>query len=178
MPIVLVLILRQREPIDLSHAIPAAALAPSRRGVALLILLAAGIPAAHGAEVEHRVDPQPERQARSIEAQLECPICGDTSLEDSNAALVLEIRGLIRRQIIAGATERQVLDALANQYGEVVRIAGPAHLMSSLLWGVPLLAPGAGLGAAMWSSRRRSRLMSDKREPFERRRLARLLDDC
>lgn len=178
MPNVPVLILRQREPTEVRHAVPAPTAAPLRRGVALLILLVACIPAAHGGGVERLADAQQERRARSIEALIECVVCGDTNLEDSSEALVLEIRALIRRQINAGATEPQVLHLLRNQYGEVVRVATPFNLTSTLLWGIPLLGPSAGLGAAMWSSWRRSRPVPDRRGSLERRRLARLLDEC
>src|SRR5690606_10620318 len=65
-------------------------------------------------------DPALEARARDLSRQLRCMVCQNESIDDSNAPLAHDIRVLVRQRLLAGDSDRQVLDFLVARYGEFV----------------------------------------------------------
>jgi cytochrome c-type biogenesis protein CcmH len=124
----------------------------------LAVLLAAGLASrARALEPSERLaDPALEARAEAIGRELRCLVCQNESIEDSNAALAHDLRLLIRRHLVAGDSDRQVIDFLVRRYGVFILLDPPFEPLTYPLWlGPPLLLLGAG-GALLWRARRRA----------------------
>jgi cytochrome c-type biogenesis protein CcmH len=141
---------------------------------ALFILLLLAAPAwAISDPAEMLPDPAQEARAEAVGRQLRCLVCQNESIEDSNADLAKDLRRLVRTRIAAGATDAEAVDWLVARYGDFVRLRPPVNAVTALLWGSPLLAVGAGLGAVLLARRRRP-VAAAPLTAAERTRLAKL----
>ena len=118
-------------------------------------------------------DPALEHRAEQVGSQLRCLVCQNESIEDSNADLARDLRRLVRSRLQAGDTDQQATDYLVARYGDFVRLRPPFNAITVALWGSPVIAVGAGLGAAMLL-RRRTVPVPAPLDEAERTRLAEL----
>lgn len=122
---------------------------------ALALVLATALPAAAVAPDEILDDPALEARARALSAELRCMVCQNESIDESNAPLAKDLRILVRERIVAGDTDREVIDFLVARYGEFVLLRPRLTAQTLLLWG---LAPAALLiagGVLVAKARRR-----------------------
>lgn len=141
-------------------------------------LLALGLMMAHPAHAvsdpaEMLPDPAQEARATRLGRELRCLVCQNESIEDSGADLARDLRAIVRQRVVAGDSDAQVTGWLVQRYGNFVRLRPVFDVQTALLWLSPLLALGAGLGAALWS-RRRAPAPAAPLTDEERRRLDRL----
>lgn len=151
-----------------------------RIAVALTLALALGPVTARAVlPSEMLKDPKLEARARHISEGLRCLVCRNESIDDSNAALAHDLRVLVRKRILAGDTNKQVVQYLVSRYGEYVLLKPKMTGVNLILWGA---GPGMlviGLGVAGFYVRRR-RKKGDTAEalsPAEEARLAELLKE-
>jgi cytochrome c-type biogenesis protein CcmH len=125
--------------------------------IACAVVLLAGPPAAWAISdpAEALPDRTQEARAVAIGQQLRCLVCQNESIEDSGADLARDLRRIVRQQVAAGKTERQVIDWLVARYGNFVRLRPPFELGTILLWASPVLALAVGIGAALLARTRR-----------------------
>jgi cytochrome c-type biogenesis protein CcmH len=122
---------------------------------AALFVLAAG-PAARAFEPSERLaDPALERRAEAVGRELRCLVCQNESIEESNADLAHDLRLLIRRRLMAGDTDRQVLDYMVARYGIFVLLDPPFRPLTWLLWLTPPALLCGGAAVLVWRARRR-----------------------
>ena len=114
-----------------------------------------------------------EERAEAVGRQLRCLVCQNESIEDSNADLAKDLRGLVRQRIAAGDTDDQATAWVVARYGDFVRLRPPVNAVTALLWGSPVLAVGAGAAAVLLARRRRIAAPQPLSEA-ERARLAEL----
>ncbi len=120
----------------------------------LLILLALVVPAyAVSDPAEMLTNPALEQRAEQVGRQLRCLVCQNESIEDSNADLARDLRQIVRARIAQGDTDDAVQAWVVARYGDFVRLSPPFNALTAVLWGSPVLAVLAGLGAALWSRR-------------------------
>jgi cytochrome c-type biogenesis protein CcmH len=124
--------------------------------LAAALLFAVIAPAAHALEPSERLtNPVLEARAEAIGRELRCLVCQNESIEQSNADLAHDLRLLVRRLLVKGDTNQQVLNYVVARYGVFVLLDPPFEPVTWLLWlGPPLLVLGAG-GALLWRGRRR-----------------------
>jgi len=141
------------------------------------ILWAAMTPALAVRPDEMLKDPKLEARAREISKEVRCLVCQNESIDDSNADLAHDLRVLVRKRILAGDSNRQVLDYLVARYGEFVLLKPRFDLRNALLWGTPviLLVAGGLFMVAGWRSRRRQTVPPLSQE--EKTRLEAILAD-
>jgi cytochrome c-type biogenesis protein CcmH len=123
-------------------------------------------------------NPAQEARAESIGHQLRCLVCQNESIEDSNADLARDIRTIIRQQVVAGQTNKQIVAYMVQRYGTFILLKPPFDAMTALLWGTPVIALLLGLGvafAAFWRRRRRPSSGPALLSAAERARLETLL---
>ena len=155
-------------------------------GLVLLLCLAAG----QGRAVEPSemlADPVLETRAREISKDLRCLVCQNQSIDDSNAELARDLRVLVRRRLVAGDSDNQVIDYVVSRYGDFVLLKPPFKGATYALWLGPGLIAALGLLAVVvFFRRRRSVLASGESvssaappplDEEERRRLRALLDN-
>jgi cytochrome c-type biogenesis protein CcmH len=129
------------------------------RRLAFAVAVAACLlgPAAHAVEPGERLaDPALEARARALSQELRCLVCQNQSIDESNADLAHDLRVLLRQRLVAGDTDRQVLDYIVARYGVFVLLDPPFAPATYLLWLTPpVLVVGAGIFLALRARRRR-----------------------
>jgi cytochrome c-type biogenesis protein CcmH len=94
-----------------------------------------------------------EAKAETIGDQLRCLVCQNESIEDSNAKLAGQLRGIIREQVVQGVPAPEILDYMVQRYGIFVLLKPPVSPLTWLLYAMPVLALAAGFGL-FWLGRR------------------------
>jgi cytochrome c-type biogenesis protein CcmH len=100
-------------------------------------------------------DPDLERRARSISADLRCVVCRNESIDDSNAELARDMRLMVRERLVAGDTDAQVVNYLVERYGEYILLRPRRDGVNLILWISAPLMLVAALGIAGVALRRR-----------------------
>lgn len=78
-----------------------------------------------------------------------CMICSGESLYDSQSAFAREMRGLIRKDILKGMDDGEILSSLRERYGMQILADTPYERDTYMLWVVPAFI-AAGLCFAMF----------------------------
>ena len=104
-------------------------------------------------------DPMQEARAKALFKDIRCVVCQHESIVDSPASIAADMRGLVREQIAAGASDDDIQQDLVRRYGDYVLFRPPFRGATLILWLGPfLLVGGAGLFFTLWSRRRRERV--------------------
>lgn len=147
------------------------------RLLAFLLLLTA-VPAM-AQQIEDRLaDPAQEARARELSRELRCLVCQNQSIEDSNAPLARDLRRIVRERVVAGDSDKAVLDYLVQRYGEWVLLKPRFNAQTLLLWLGPglLLLLGGGIVFALYRRQARAeRAAPAALDAAEQRRLEALL---
>ena len=148
------------------------------RALLLLLLLVAATAAQAVEPSERLVDPALEARARALSKDLRCLVCQNESIDESNADLAHDIRGLLRERIKAGDSDDEVRRFLVSRYGAFVLLKPPVEPATYALWFGPPLALGlAALAIALRLRRPRAEPEASPLSDDERQRLARLLKE-
>lgn len=82
-------------------------------------------------------DPALEVRVLAIAAELRCLVCQNESIAASHAELAVDLRTQIREQLQQGRSTEQILDFMAQRYGEFVLYRPPLKAQTVLLWAGP-----------------------------------------
>ena len=130
-----------------------------KAALALLLILYAS--AAHAVDPREMLpDPVQETRARAISQGLRCLVCQNESIDESDADLAKDLRLLIRRRIVAGDSDQEVVDYVVQRYGDFVLLRPPFKGATAILWLGPLLFAAAGMIGIVVYYRRRRRAQS------------------
>ncbi len=100
-------------------------------------------------------DPAMEARAEALGNQLRCLVCQNESIEESDAPLARDLRGILRQQMAAGKTDSQIMQWMVARYGVFVRLRPPLMASTLLLYATPFLGLLIGGLAAYFGRRRR-----------------------
>ncbi len=129
-----------------------------RLALSLALVLPLVLPLAGQAAVqpdEMLKDPKLEARARTISEGLRCLVCRNESIDDSDAALAHDLRVLVRKRLVAGDSNQEVVQYIVNRYGEYVLLKPRMNGANLILWGAAPAMLLAGLGIAVLTIRRR-----------------------
>jgi cytochrome c-type biogenesis protein CcmH len=151
------------------------------RRLALIVLLLAGfVPTAALAVTPDEMlkDPALEARARHLSEELRCMVCQNESIDDSQAPLAHDLRVLVRKRLVDGDTDQQVLNYLLARYGEFVLLRPRFEPHTYLLWGLPPAALLAGMIGLFFVARRRRTVSTETvaLSPDEQRKLSTLVE--
>lgn len=119
-----------------------------------------------------------EKRLIAISEELRCLVCQNESLAGSHADLAQDLRREIRGMIVAGRSDKEILDFMVERYGDFVRYRPPVKPTTWLLWGGPFLLLGGGVVALIVFLRRRGKeIATPHLSAEERQRAAALLKD-
>jgi len=129
--------------------------------VLALALLATPVVAVQPDEV--LADPVLEERARDISREIRCPVCQSEAIEYSGAPISRDLRLIIRERLVAGDSDREVLDFIAARYGEFVLFNPRPEGSNLILWlsGPVLLL--VAIGVAVAGQRRRRQALTEAR---------------
>jgi cytochrome c-type biogenesis protein CcmH len=124
----------------------------ARLKTAVLAALAAGLLCTAGVAddpAQRLPDPAQEARARHLFQQLRCVVCQNESVDDSQAEIAGDIRQIVRTQIAAGRSDKQVIDYMVQRYGEFILLNPPLSPGNLALWLTPFVAVLLG-GGYLW----------------------------
>jgi len=116
-----------------------------------------------------------EQRAEAIGQQLRCLVCQNESIEDSSAGLAKQLRVIIRQQVVAGTSSKDILRYMVQRYGIFVLLKPPLSRLTLLLYASPFLALLIGFLAA-WAARKNRVVASPPLNDAETTRLNELLE--
>jgi cytochrome c-type biogenesis protein CcmH/NrfF len=119
-------------------------------------------------------NPALEARARALSAELRCMVCQNQSIDLSDAELARDLRVIVRERLVAGDSDREVLDYVVSRYGEFVLLKPRFSLRNALLWGTPVVLLLFG-GAVLFAGQRRRRSGSQALSAEEKAELDRIL---
>ena len=102
-------------------------------------------------------NPVLEARACEISKGLRCLVCRNEDIDESDAALAHDLRVLVRKRLVAGDTNQQVVQYIVARYGEFVLLKPRMNGSNLILW---FSAPAMlllGILVAVFYLRRRSR---------------------
>ncbi|SBO13742.1 Cytochrome c-type biogenesis protein CcmH precursor [Anaplasma phagocytophilum] len=79
-----------------------------------------------------------ESRAIKLFKATKCMTCSGESLYESQSAFAVEMRSFIRRQIVSGMTDEQILDILKQRYGSAILGDTPYNAETYFLWITPI----------------------------------------
>jgi len=141
--------------------------------VAFCFFLASGC---FAAEAEPLIDdPLVEARFQALAEELRCLVCQNQNLADSHAGLAIDLKTQLREMIVAGRSDREIIDYMVQRYGDFVLYRPPLKATTWLLWGGPFVLFVGALGFLLLKLRRRSSQAPDPLSPAQRAAAARLL---
>lgn len=84
------------------------------------------------------VPPELEKRAIALEKEINTPCCW-VPLDGHYSGQAPEMKALIRRKLMAGESDKQILADFEAQYGKRILTAPPARGFHVLLWVIPVL---------------------------------------
>lgn len=103
-----------------------------KRLILLLWLLATPVWAVQPGEMLS--DPVLEARARAISEGLRCPVCQNESIDESSAPISRDLRVLLRERLVAGDSDREVVDFLVARFGEFILLEPDRRGVNLILW--------------------------------------------
>ncbi len=141
----------------------------------MLAVLLLAVPLAAHAE-QRLADPAQEARAHALFRQVRCVVCQNESIDDSEADLAADLRGIVRSQVAAGRSDKDIRGFLVARYGEFVLLKPRFSAGNALLWLAPFAVAGGGL--TVLASRRRRPALEPELTPQEQARLQALETDA
>ena len=105
-------------------------------------------------------NPVVEQRLNAISENLRCLVCQNESLAGSRADLAEDLRREVRNLIVAGKSDKEIIDFLVARYGDYVLYDPPFKATTLLLWIGPFVVLAGGLIGLIAFLRRRSRQVS------------------
>jgi cytochrome c-type biogenesis protein CcmH len=94
--------------------------------------------------------PSPEQRIENLSAAIKCPFCNGESLADSGSSVAGDYRDLIAVRVAAGATDNEILDEFAANFGDSYILDGSTTQWTVALWAIPVaLLIGGIVGIGM-----------------------------
>jgi cytochrome c-type biogenesis protein CcmH len=124
-------------------------------------------------------DPALEARVLKIAEELRCLVCQNETIAASQADLAKDLRQQIREQLTQGRTQPEILDFMAQRYGDFVLYRPPLKFSTVLLWAGPFVLLLVAAVVLLMNIRRRDPLTEDAPlSAAELQRAQRLLDDA
>jgi cytochrome c-type biogenesis protein CcmH len=86
---------------------------------------------------EYLADPAKEARAKALFEEIRCVVCQNESIAGSEADIAHDVRTLVREQIDAGASDKEVRQYLLGRYGEFILLRPRLSVRNAILWGAP-----------------------------------------
>jgi len=120
-------------------------------------------------------DPDLEKRVMALSEQLRCLVCQNETLASSHADLAEDLRGLIREQMKAGKSDKEIIAFLTERYGKFILYKPPVDPTTYLLWFGPFLFLLGGLAFLFRYLKQRRELITEQPLSADERRRAETL---
>ncbi|HSG79202.1 MAG TPA: cytochrome c-type biogenesis protein CcmH [Acidimicrobiia bacterium] len=101
------------------------------------------------------VDGEPSETDRvaALGTRIRCPVCQGEPIADSPSETARAMMRIVSERVASGESDAQIVEYFRTRYGDWVVLDPPFRGATLLLWLLPLVALGAGVG--LIASRRR-----------------------
>ena len=120
-------------------------------------------------------DPATEARLKDLAQELRCLVCQNQTIADSSADLAVDLRRVVRAQILEGKSDGDIKGYLVARYGDFVLYKPPVQGNTTLLWFGPFGFLFAGTGMWWLLGRRRAAMVSANSISAEDERKAKAL---
>lgn len=131
-------------------------------------------------EVHQFDNAQQESDYRSLIQELRCPQCQNNNIADSNATIATDMRNKTLELLKQGKNKDEVVTYMVEHYGNFVTYDPPLTPATILLWLMPLLLIGVGIGI-MFSRKKgavqRGKISQNVANDLDQDRLKQILND-
>ena len=86
-----------------------------------------------------------EQRSQALNTTIMCPVCPGESIDQSQVALAVQMRGIVAEKLAAGWSDEQVREFFVERYGPSVLLEPQTEGISLAVW----LAPPIGVAAAI-----------------------------
>ncbi|CAM0905103.1 unnamed protein product [Alopecurus aequalis] len=90
-----------------------------------------------------------ETRSRNISHNVRCTECGSQSIEDSQADVAILLRKLIRDEVRAGKSDKEIYKKVEDDFGEEFLYAPKFDLQTAAIWLSPVIV--GGVAAGIWA---------------------------
>ena len=97
--------------------------------------------------------PTDAERVNALASAIKCPFCNGESLAESQSSVAAEYRVIIAQRVEAGATDEEVIDEFASNFGDSYILDTSTSRWSTALWLVPLIAIATGAAVVGWMYR-------------------------
>ncbi len=96
-----------------------------------------------------------EKRFNQLVNELRCPKCQNNNLADSNSGLAKDLKDIVYDKVIAGESDKQIVDYLKQRYGDFVSYDPPMDSRTWIIWFGPFIMLALGLyGVIIYSKKR------------------------
>ncbi len=131
--------------------------------------------AAEGGAAQPLGDPVVEARVNRLAEELRCLTCMGQSIADSQSSFSSDMKREIRGMIVAGKSDKEIIDFMVQRYGDFVLYRPPVKSTTWLLWGGPFLLLVIALAFLAVKLRKRSAQAGSELSESEHRQAASLL---
>ena len=96
-----------------------------------------------------------ENRARDLSKGIRCLVCQNQSIDDSDSDLAKDLRRIIRKKIIQGETDNEIIQYLVDKYGNFILMKPPLYQDTYILWISPLLLMLVGITIMYFTLKRK-----------------------
>ena len=89
--------------------------------------------------------PALEQRAQTLNRSIMCPVCPGESIDQSQVALAVQMRGIVNDKLADGWSDEQIRNFFVERYGPSVLLQPPTQGVSLAVW----LLPPIGIAAAI-----------------------------
>ena len=89
--------------------------------------------------------PPVEQRAQALNRSIMCPVCPGESIDQSQVALAVQMRGIVNEKLEEGWSDQQVRQFFVERYGPSVLLEPPTSGVSLAVW----ILPPVGVVAAI-----------------------------
>ncbi len=114
-------------------------------------------------EIQQFDNAQQESDYRALIQELRCPQCQNNNIADSNATIATDMRNKTLELLKQGKSKDEVVGYMVERYGNFVTYDPPITPATILLWLMPLLLIGIGLGI-MFKRKKRVQAVSSEQK--------------
>ena len=96
-----------------------------------------------------------ENRARDLSKGIRCLVCQNQSIDDSDSDLAKDLRRIIRKKIIQGENDNEIIQYLVDKYGNFILMKPPLYRDTYILWISPLLLMLVGITIMYFTLKRK-----------------------
>ena len=124
------------------------------------LLFVFSLPLAYAGEaVLTNDDPVLEKRVMALSEKLRCLVCQNQTIADSHSDLAMDLKSQVREKLRQGQSEQEILDYMAERYGDFVLFLPQVKSNTWILWFGPFIFLGLGLVLLMIKLKQRRKLI-------------------